>query len=178
MTRQAVTENLNVLDYETYFTSTDLILENKIPELLIQFNDTLSKGFDGHHYIAGLASHFRDLMVCQNEQTIELLEVGEETKAKYLEQAKKASYAFLLKGIELANDCDLKYKSSKNQRLLVELTLMQLASITFDGEKKNSSHYIIPASYFRAKGIKPVAVKIPANEEYELLKNQLKRKKK
>jgi DNA polymerase-3 subunit gamma/tau len=165
LTRQAVTENLNVLDYETYFTSTDLILENKIPELLVQFNDTLSKGFDGHHYIAGLASHFRDLMVCQNEQTIELLEVGDDTKANYLEQAKKASYSFLLKGIELANDCDLKYKSSKNQRLLVELTLMQLASITFDGEKKNSSHYIIPASYFRAKGIKPVAVKVPETKE-------------
>lgn len=162
LTRQAVTENLNVLDYETYFTSTDLILENKIPELLLQFNDTLSKGFDGHHYIAGLASHFRDLMVCQNEKTIELLEVGDDTKTKYLEQARKAPYSFLLKGIELANDCDLKYKTSKNQRLLVELTLMQLASITFDGEKKNSNHYIIPASYFRAKGIKPVAVKIPA----------------
>ena len=165
LTRQDVTENLNVLDYETYFTSTDLILENKIPELLVQFNDTLSKGFDGHHYIAGLASHFRDLMVCQNEQTIELLEVGDETKTKYQEQAKKASYNFLLKGIELANDCDLKYKSSKNQRLLVELTLMQLASITFDGEKKNSKHYIIPASYFRAKGIKPIAVSIPKKEK-------------
>ncbi|MEZ4793493.1 MAG: DNA polymerase III subunit gamma/tau [Gelidibacter sp.] len=164
LTRQAVTENLNVLDYETYFKSTDLILENKIPELLVQFNDTLSKGFDGHHYIAGLASHFRDLMVCQNEQTIELLEVGDETKSKYLEQSKKAPYAFLMKGIELANDCDLKYKSSKNQRLLVELTLMQLASITFDGEKKNSKHYIIPASYFRAKGIKPIAVSVPDKE--------------
>ena len=167
LTRQAVTENLNVLDYETYFTSTDLILDNKIPELLIQFNDTLSKGFDGQHYIAGLASHFRDLMVCQNEQTIELLEVGEETKSKYLEQSKKAPYDFLLKGIELANDCDLKYKSSKNQRLLVELTLMQLASITFDGEKKNSRHYIIPASYFRAKGIKPIAVQVPKKETSE-----------
>ena len=167
LTRQAVTENLNVLDYETYFTSTDLILENKIPELLIQFNDTLSKGFDGHHYIAGLASHFRDLMVCQNEQTVELLEVGDETKTKYLEQAKQAPYQFLLKGIELANDCDLKYKSSKNQRLLVELTLMQLASITFDGEKKNSKHYIIPASYFRNKGINPISVIIPDNVSKE-----------
>lgn len=164
LTRQAVTENLNVLDYETYFTSTDLILENKIPELLLQFNDTLSKGFDGHHYIAGLASHFRDLMVCKNEHTVELLEVGEDTKVKYMEQCRKASYEFLMKGIELANDCDLKFKSSKNQRLLVELTLMQLASITFDGEKKNSSHYIIPASYFKAKGITPIAVKLPKEE--------------
>jgi DNA polymerase-3 subunit gamma/tau len=136
LTRQAVTENLNVLDYETYFKSTDLILENKIPELLIQFNDTLSKGFDGHHYIAGLASHFRDLLVCQNEQTLELLEVGEDTKLKYQEQSRKASHSFLIKGIDLANECDLKYKSSRNQRLLVELCIMQLASITFDGEKK------------------------------------------
>ncbi|TXE06494.1 DNA polymerase III subunit gamma/tau [Gelidibacter salicanalis] len=164
LTRQAVTENLNVLDYETYFTSTDFILENKIPELLIQFNETLSKGFDGHHYIAGLASHFRDLMVCKNEHTIELLEVGEDTKLKYMEQSRKASYEFLMKGIELANDCDLKFKNSKNQRLLVELTLMQLASITFDGEKKNSKHYIIPASYFKAKGITPVPVTLPKKE--------------
>jgi len=163
LTRQAVTENLNVLDYETYFTSTDLILENKIPELLIQFNDTISKGFDGHHYIAGLASHFRDLLVSKTPQTIDLLEVGEQTKAKYLEQANKVSQEFLLQGINLANDCDLKYKTSKNQRLLVELCLMQLASITFDGEKKNSKHYIIPPSYFKNKGITPIPVTLPKN---------------
>ncbi len=164
LTRQAVTENLNVLDYETYFESTDLILENKIPDLLVQFNTILSKGFDGHHYIAGLASHFRDLMVCKNQATIDLLEVGEETKQKYVEQSRKTSNTFLLKGIELANDCDLKYKTSKNQRLLVELTLMQLASITFDGEKKNDRHFIIPPSYFQAKGIKPVPVAKPKEE--------------
>lgn len=158
LTRQAVTENLNVLDYETYFESTDLILENKIPDLLVQFNTILSKGFDGHHYIAGLASHFRDLMVCKNQATIDLLEVGEETKQKYVEQSRKTSNTFLLKGIEQANDCDLKYKTSKNQRLLVELTLMQLASITFDGEKKNDGHFIIPPSYFQAKGITPIPV--------------------
>lgn len=161
LTRQAVTENLNVLDYETYFESTQLILENKIPELLLQFNHTLSKGFDGQHYIAGLASHFRDLLVSKTPETIELLEVGEETKKKYLEQAQSASQEFLFQGINLANDCDLKYKSSKNQRLLIELCLMQLASITFDGEKKNSRHFIIPASYFHKKGIKPVPVTLP-----------------
>ena len=161
LTRKAVTENLNVLDYETYFTSTDLILENKIPDLLLQFNNTLSKGFDGHHFIAGLASHFRDLLVSKTPETIELLEVGDQTKTKYLEQSQKASQEFLMQGINLANDCDLKYKTSKNQRLLVELCLMQLASITHDGEKKNSKHYIIPASYFRKKGITPIPVKIP-----------------
>jgi len=165
LTRQAVTENLNVLDYETYFTSTDFILENKIPELLVQFNTILSKGFDGHHYIAGLASHFRDLMVCKNPVTIPLLEVGEDTSLKYQEQSQKTSHEFLMEGIRLANDCDLKYKTSKNQRLLVELTLMQLASITFDGEKKNSRHFIIPPSYFRAKGITPISVSKPKPTE-------------
>jgi len=164
LTRQAVTENLNVLDYETYFTSTDLILENKIPELLIQFNTILSKGFDGHHYIAGLASHFRDLMVCKNPATIPLLEVGEDTSQKYMEQSQKTSHSFLMEGIGLANDCDLKYKTSKNQRLLVELTLMQLASITFDGEKKNLRHFIIPPSYFKARGITPIPVTKPKTE--------------
>jgi len=159
LTRQAVTENLNVLDYETYFKSTDLILGNKIPELLLQFNNTISKGFDGHHFIAGLASHFRDLLVCKTPETIDLLEVGDKTKEKYLIQAQKVSQSFLLRGIELANDCDLKYKTSRNQRLLVELCLMQLASITYDGEKKNSSsHFIIPALYFKNKGITPIPV--------------------
>jgi len=161
LTRKAVTENLNVLDYSTYFKATDYILENNIPDLLIQFNDTLSKGFDGHHFIAGLASHFRDLLVCKNEKTISLLEVGEQTQEKYKEQSQKASQEFLLKGIQLANDCDLKYKTSKNQRLLVELCLMQLASITYDGEKKNSRRFIIPAAYFKAKGITPIPVSKP-----------------
>ncbi len=169
LTRQAVTENLNVLDYETYFKSTDLILENKIPELLLQFNNTISKGFDGHHYIAGLASHFRDLLVCKTPETIDLLEVGDQTKEKYQKQSQKASQSFLLKGIELANDCDLKYKTSRNQRLLVELCLMQLASITYDGEKKKSSkHFIIPASYFRKKGITPIPVKKPNKTEGQI----------
>ncbi len=172
LTRQAVTENLNVLDYETYFRTTDLILENNIPQLLIAFNDILSQGFDGHHFIAGLASHFRDLLVCKNQATINLLEVGEQTKAKYLEQSQKAPHQFLIRGIELANDCDLKYKTSRNQRLLVELCLMQLASILAqDGEKKNSRPYIIPPSYFREKGITPVKVS-PESKEKTILDTQ------
>ena len=177
LTRQAVTENLNVLDYDTYFTSTDLILENKIPDLLLQFNNTLSKGFDGHHFIAGLASHFRDLLVSKTPETIELLEVGDQTKAKYLEQSKKASHEFLMQGINLANDCDLKYKTSKNQRLLVELSLMQLASITFDGEKKNGNRFIIPASYFKKIGITPIPVNAPnkTNNEASIVQSDIKK---
>ena len=104
------------------------------------------------------------MLVSKTPETIELLEVGDQTKTKYLEQSQKASQEFLMQGINLANDCDLKYKTSKNQRLLVELCLMQLASITHDGEKKNSKHYIIPASYFRKKGITPIPVKIPGTK--------------
>ncbi|WP_074406340.1 DNA polymerase III subunit gamma/tau [Aquimarina megaterium] len=165
LTRQAVTENLNVLDYETYFKTTDLILENNIPQLLIEFNEILAQGFDGHHFVSGLASHFRDLLVCKNQATINLLEVGQQTKTKYLEQSQKAPHGFLIKGIELANDCDLKYKTSRNQRLLVELCLMQLASILVDGEKKNDKPYIIPPSYFKEKGIKPVKISTEVKEK-------------
>ena len=148
LTREAVTQNLNVLDYDTYFTMTDLLLENKIPDVLNNFNEILSKGFEGHHFISGLASHFRDLLVAKDTSTISLLEVGDNAKKKYLSQSSKASISFLIQSIEKANQCELNYKVSKNQRLLVELTLMQIASITFDGEKKKPSNYIIPATFF------------------------------
>ena len=150
LTREAVTENLNVLDYDSYFNMTDLLLTNKIPGVLNAFNTILGKGFEGHHFINGLASHFRDLLVAKDKATIELLEVGDTAKKKYLDQATKASIPFLLQAINKANDCDLSYRASKNQRLLVELTLMQIASITFDGEKKKPANYIIPATFFQA----------------------------
>jgi DNA polymerase-3 subunit gamma/tau len=154
LTREAVTENLNVLDYTWYFQITDLLLENNIPQVLVTYNDILSKGFDGHHFIMGLASHFRDLLVCKNQETINLLEVGEQVKTMYFEQSQKTSTQFLIDGIDIANTCDLKYKNSQNQRLLVELCLMQLASLTFQGEKKNSSsneRFVIPPSYFKSE---------------------------
>lgn len=149
LNRQAVAENLNVLDYEVYFTVTDLILENKIPDLLLEFNSILGKGFDAHHFIIGLASHFRDLLVAKSPKTVTLLEVGENTQKTYIDQAKKSSESFLLKAIDMANTGDLRYKESKNQRLLIELILMQIASITFDGEKKNDTPYIIPVNHFK-----------------------------
>ncbi len=159
LTRKAVTENLNVLDHDTYFAATDLVLAHAIPDLLMLFNNTLAEGFEGHHFIAGLASHFRDLMVCKHEATISLLEVGEKAREQYREQSKNTSEAFLLKAIDIANECDLKYKTSRNHRLLVELTLMKLASINFESEKKNNNNpetseiTLIPASYFRPKNL-------------------------
>ncbi len=160
LTRKAVTENLNVLDYDTYFTTTDLILDHNIPDLMVLLNKTLSLGFDGHHFINGLASHFRDLMVCQHQDTHALLEVGEDVKQQYKDQAAKVDQQFLMTALELANDCDLNYKSSKNQRLLVELTLMKLASINFNGEKKNLD-FLIPASFFKHAPVEKIDVPLP-----------------
>jgi len=172
LTREAVTENLNVLDYDTYFNMTGLLLENKIPDVLNAFNTILGKGFEGHHFINGLASHFRDLLVAKDKATLALLEVGDTAKKKYLEQATKASIPFLMQSISKANDCDLNYRSSKNQRLLVELTLMQIASITFDGEKKKSANYIIPATFFQA--LSPAAKEIskPIQKKPEAVQSQ------
>ena len=136
ITRQATSEILNVLDYEVYFKVTDLILDNKLPDLLLELNTVIAQGFDGNHFIAGLASHFRDLMVCKNKATISLMEVGEETRKKYTEQSERATVPFLMDAIRIANDCDLSYRNSKNQRLLVEIALMQLASLTYEGDKK------------------------------------------
>ena len=166
LTREAVAENLNVLDYDTYFSMTDLLVENNIPDVLNSFNEILSKGFEGHHFINGLASHFRDLLVAKDKITIDLLEVGDTAKQKYLVQATKASLPFLIDAIQKANDCDLNYKSSKNQRLLVELTLMQIASITFDGEKKKPANFIIPATFFQAlmPAKKKEVIEVPKKE--------------
>jgi len=172
LTRQAVTENLNVLDYETYINMTDLILENKIPEVLMAYNDILSKGFDGHHFIAGLASHFRDLLVAKNPATLSLLEMGEAAQKLYEQQSQKVSQEFLLKGIDIANDCDLKYKVSQNQRLLVELALMQLSSIGFDGEKKKSD-FIIPPTYYRRNDYSISEVKEPLAKSQKPLAEEI-----
>ncbi len=130
ITYQSAIDNLNVLDYDYYFKITDYIYENNISEVLLIFNEILNNGFDGHHFIAGLSSHFRDLMVCKDSATIELLEVGASIKEKYLTQAQKCSLAFLLKALEVSNKTDLAYRGSKNKRLQVELALMQMCTIT------------------------------------------------
>jgi len=152
LTRVAVTENLNVLDYTYFFAMTDLLLANNIPGALLAYDEILAKGFDGHHFVMGLSSHFRDLLVCQDPSTIPLLEVGLEIQSKYQEQAKNAPKGFLLDGLRISTECDLKYKGSQNQRLLVELCLMELASLTFESEKKNATaeRFVIPPGYFKA----------------------------
>ena len=151
LTRKAVSENLSVLDFETYFESTNLIIENDIPALFLMYNNIINKGFEGQHYINGLASHFRDLFVSKNIETIDLLDYSSKVKDEYKTQSKKTSAEFLTEAISLTNDCDLKFRNSKNKRLLVEICLMKLASINFDGEKKKTNKFIIPASNFKSE---------------------------
>ena len=134
ITYKSVIENLNVLDYEYYFKLTDYILENKVSECMLLFNEVLKKGFDGNHFITGLSSHFRDLLVSRDEQTLQLLEVGASIRERYKTQAQKCEQKFLYKAMKLCNDCDLNYRQSKNKRLLVELTLIQLAQITSEDD--------------------------------------------
>ncbi|MEI8204808.1 MAG: DNA polymerase III subunit gamma/tau [Bacteroidota bacterium] len=126
---KAVIDNLNVLDYEFYFKSVNLILRKNVPELLLTFNEIIERGFDGQHFINGLAAHFRNLLVCRNVSTAKLFESSESTRNRYIDQTNECSDAFLLKALEITNQCDLNYKNSNNKRLLVELSLLQLLSL-------------------------------------------------
>ena len=138
LTYKGVIEHLNILDYDYYFKVTDSLLTNDIKELLNIFNEILDNGFDGHHFINGLAEHLRDLLVSKDVSTIKLLEKGEALQARYLDQSKKCELPFLIEALELCNECDVQYKTSNNQRLLVELILMRISSINFlSAQKKN-----------------------------------------
>lgn len=129
ITYQNVIDNLNILDYDYYFKVTDSLVKSDISNALLLFNEILNNGFDGHHFIVGLAEHLRNVLVCIDPQTVKLLEVGENISQQYVAQAKECSLKFLLKALEITSQCDYQYKGSKNQRLLVELALMQIASI-------------------------------------------------
>ena len=135
ITYQSVIENLNVLDYEYYFRLTDQLLEHRISDALLLFNEVLNKGFEGSHFINGLASHFRDLLVSKDPVTLPLLEVGAGIRQRYGEQAKKCPLPFLYRAMKLCNDCDLNYRASRNKRLLVELTLIQLGQLNPEDEE-------------------------------------------
>lgn len=131
LTRKAVAENLNVLDFDYYLQMTDMIIKNQIPQLLLAYDDILSKGFDAHHFVMGMATHFRNLLVSKNPESLALLEMSDDTKMRFQQQAQLFSPSQLIEAIDIANTCDLNYRTSQNQRLLVELCLMQLASITY-----------------------------------------------
>lgn len=121
--------NLHILDYDYYFKVTDALLDGSIAQALLIFDEILKKGFDGHNFIVGLSEHFRDLMVCKDPATVELLQVSDSAKERYLAQAGKVQLSFLLSGLNVCNQADIHYKSSKNQRLHVELALMKLSQL-------------------------------------------------
>jgi DNA polymerase-3 subunit gamma/tau len=129
VTYQETIDNLHILDYDYYFRVVDSFLKEDMSTVLLTFDEILKKGFDGHNFIVGVCEHFRDLLVSKDPATIELIEVSESTKKKYLEQCQSTSVSFLLSALNIANQCDIHYKTSKNQRLHVELALMKIAKL-------------------------------------------------
>ena len=124
-----VIENLNVLDYDYYFSLTDAFLKGDITTALLILNKIIDSGFDGQYFIIGLGEHLRNLLICRTKETIQLMEVSEEVKKRYLDQVQKCSPSFLLQALEMNNQCDLNYKITGNKRLLKELTLMKICSL-------------------------------------------------
>lgn len=130
ITYEKVLDDLNVLDSENYFNIIDLALENKVAETMVLLNDVIAKGFDGGHLIGGLAKHVRNVLMAKDDSTLSLLEVSDQQRQRYKEQAAKCPAPFLYKALKLMNQCDINYRQSSNKRLLVELTLIQVAQIT------------------------------------------------
>ena len=127
ITYKKVIEDLNILDYDYYFNLTDSLLKGDIPAAMLTFNEILRKGFEGNHFIGGLAAHFRDLLVSRDESTLPLLDVAENVRQRYSEQAKRCKPQFLYRALKLCNDCDVNYRVSRNKRLGVELCLIEVA---------------------------------------------------
>lgn len=138
ITYQATIDNLNVLDYDYYFVVTEHLLKSEIPETMMKLNEILAKGFEGGHFMSGLASHFRDLLVSRDAQTLPLLEVAETVRQQYAAQAQRCTPRFLYRALKLCNDCDMAYRAAPNKRLLVELTLIQVAQIMQEDEAVGS----------------------------------------
>ena len=150
VTLSNVMENLSILDHQVYFDLLDLIINNEIPKLLISINSILAKGIQGDILISGLGSFFRDLLVSKDSKSIALFNTDEETKSQFKKVSTKIDLDYLIECIEITNNCAINYSKSINQNLLVELTLMKLASLNHNDEKKKFNYKIIPASYFNS----------------------------
>jgi DNA polymerase-3 subunit gamma/tau len=138
LTYKSVIENLNVLDYDYYFRLVDYALNENISDSLLLYHEIMDYGFDGHQFIVGLSEHYRNLLISKDKKTVELMEVADSVKERYLEQAQKLEAAFILRALGVLSKTDTDYKAAKNQRLLVELALMQLCSLKNELEKKNA----------------------------------------
>jgi len=159
VTYKAVIDNLNILDYDYYFSITDRLLNEDNGQTLLLFDEILSRGFDGAHFISGLSEHFRNLLVGKDQATLKLLEVSEGIKSKYLQQSQASSVSFLLSALNIANQCDLNYKLSKNQRLQVELALLKMCNLPSVFRVALNPLNAMPAEGQLKKKPEPAAVK-------------------
>jgi len=143
ITYKVVAENLHILDYDYYFKITDALNQNRLSDVLLIFDEILKNGFDGHHFIVGLGEHIRNVLVCKDPATVQLLETSQNIKDTYLQQAQHCSNGFLLKALGIIGRLDVNYRIAKNQRLAVELALMQISYLnnaaSLDAEKKKMS---------------------------------------
>jgi DNA polymerase-3 subunit gamma/tau len=175
VTYRAVIDNLNILDYDYYFNITDSLLKEDSAKTLILFDEILLKGFDGAHFISGLSEHLRNLLVGKDQVTLKLLEVSDGIKTKYLQQSQAASVSFLLSAMNIANQCDLNYKLSKNQRLQVELALLKMCYITSAFNLSSSPLTAMPSAEGQLKkkpepaAIGPVVEKTPVADAQVLM---------
>lgn len=174
VTYKAVIENLNVLDYEYYFKLTDCILSNNVTEGLLILNEILSKGFDGNNVITGIASHFRDLLLCKDLKTAELFEVGASIRERYIETAKKCSNDFLYKAIELVNESDLNYRYSRNKRLLSDLTIIRLCQLSSPqaGPEDQKKKQVIDPIFSKQETSNQAAISKPITQPAPSINNQ------
>ena len=153
-----VIENLNVLDYDYYFKLTDAFIEANISQAFLIFDEILCKGFDAHNFITGLNKHFRDLLVCKDVATIQLMEVGNNIKEKYKLQSSLSPQEFLFESLIISGQCDMTFKSARNQRLHVELTLVQLCQVL---NKKKTPDVIIEAPLKQASQANTITATVP-----------------
>lgn len=176
LTYEAVIQNLNILDYDYYFKVTEHIVNENIQQCLLIFDEILRHGFDGHNFINGLAEHFRNLLVCKDASTASLLEVGEKIRQRYVEQSNSTNQIILIRGFDVISHCDVNYKASKNQRLLVELALIKLCSIKSNEEKKNDNNIDLLPPGDKHNGTpeppQPVAITTPIDTDKTLSENQ------
>ena len=162
LTYQAVTEQLHVLDHDTYFKLTDQALASDIPGAMLLFNDVMARGFDAHHFITGWANHLRNLMVCRDPQTLKLVEATDDVKAKFQDQASRADLFFLVGGLDVLNQADVQYRGSQHQRLLVELALMQICSHEALKKKSPDAGLMVPQAAAAPASVPAASVTAPA----------------
>jgi DNA polymerase-3 subunit gamma/tau len=146
LTYENIIENLNILDYDYYFKFVDCFMKNDLATVLLMFNEVLQKGFEGNHFINGLANHFRNLLVSKDVNTISLLEVSENIKQKYLQQAQIAPIDFILKCLGLANTCAMEYRDASNKRLCVELNLLRMSKLTNQQKVAPNAHSAVTSA--------------------------------